>query len=425
MGTIRGTEEAPAAALTAGARAVTFDFVSFSLDSPLPISLLRTAGFTGFTRSVRATHQSYHQGDFGLVALDLSRDQWAGLACLQRTAAEESGGRAPWIIPPGTVVQRRELHDVYGGSRSGIGGSSGSTPNTFLFVGAARTSDMRPAPWWEGDVLVVPGCLQDGDYVSSENQMLIHHLRRGLPLRVFEQQSRLCRYVGEFTVDQEKPVESWILTGDHKPVGRSTNTMWEVQFPLLRLRQLTGSPCFHIAAPPLEDAPRMDLELLWSGTRRVPGSKKAGQEAQERTGIEDGRRSLRRLLSIVQREPETLDALGHINDAQALATLLQHAQRRAGLAAFRKIVENPEALERDLQQALQGQFWIFGGEYAGEAARRRLVPGGEVDIPLIRGDGSVTIVEIKRAMALQGPLVKRYRNGWVPSLAVSLGYGGC
>ncbi|MEU1185558.1 Shedu anti-phage system protein SduA domain-containing protein [Streptomyces sp. NPDC005820] len=98
--------------------------------------------------------------------------------------------------------------------------------------------------------------------------------------------------------------------------------------------------------------------------------------------------------------------------------LLQHAQRRAGLAALRKVVENPEALERDLQQALQGQFWIFGGEYAGEAARRRLVPGDEVDIPLIRGDGSVTIVEIKRAMALPGPLVKRYRNGWIPSAQI-------
>ena len=39
------------------------------------------------------------------------------------------------------------------------------------------------------------------------------------------------------------------------------------------------------------------------------------------------------------------------------------------------------------------------------------MPDSEFDIPLIRGDGSLHIVEIKRAMRIGG-LIKRNRGGW-------------
>ncbi|MCG7204467.1 hypothetical protein [Streptomyces arenae] len=223
VGTVRGTENTPASVLEPPAKAVVFDFGSISLSSPVPLKALRTAGLTAFTHSIRDTDRSYYRGDFGLVRLDLSREQWAGLPRLQRASADDPVGSIPWIVPPGTVVQRRKLHDVYGGSRSGYGGSSGTTPNTFLFVRRAPAPDIQPAPCWDGDILSVPGCLQDGDYISREIQMLIHHLRRGLPLRVFEQQRQLCRYLGECTVDQEAPVASWVRTGVRKPAGRSTD----------------------------------------------------------------------------------------------------------------------------------------------------------------------------------------------------------
>nr|WP_253268122.1 hypothetical protein [Streptomyces asoensis] len=211
-------------------------------------------------------------------------------------------GCIPWIVPPGTVVQRRQLHDVYGGNRSGNGGSSGTTPNTFLFVRTAP--DRQPAPSWDGDVLRVPGCLQDGDYVSRDNQMLIHHLRRGLPLRVLEQRKQLCRYLGEFTVDQETPAASWVRTGVRKPVGRSTHATLEVQFPLLRLHQLSGGPCFDSSAPAFEQAPRMDLELVLSGAPRPPQARGGARTAAKGSAdTEEGRRSLKRLLGIVQRAP--------------------------------------------------------------------------------------------------------------------------
>jgi hypothetical protein len=86
---------------------------------------------------------------------------------------------------------------------------------------------------------------------------------------------------------------------------------------------------------------------------------------------------------------------------------------------LRTVVEDPRAAEADLQRALEGQHWIFGGRFVGEAAQRRLVPGDEVDIPLIRGDGALHVVELKRAMGFRTPLVKRYRNAWVPGGAVN------
>jgi hypothetical protein len=47
-----------------------------------------------------------------------------------------------------------------------------------------------------------------------------------------------------------------------------------------------------------------------------------------------------------------------------------------------------------------------------------LVPGDEVDIPLIRGDGALHVVELKRAASLDGPLVKKHRGSWVPTAQV-------
>jgi hypothetical protein len=106
----------------------------------------------------------------------------------------------------------------------------------------------------------------------------------------------------------------------------------------------------------------MDLELCLSGARRTPRTQDGAQKATDKSAdAEEGRRSLTGVLRIVQRAPQALDALGALDDAQALAALLQLAQRRAGLTALRQVAEDPHASEHDLQRALQGQLWIFGG----------------------------------------------------------------
>ncbi|MER6419432.1 Shedu anti-phage system protein SduA domain-containing protein [Streptomyces sp. NPDC001137] len=116
--------------------------------------------------------------------------------------------------------------------------------------------------------------------------------------------------------------------------------------------------------------------------------------------------------------PEALALLAADDRGQILLRAAELRRRSARLKELRTVVENRTATESDVQRALEGQYWIFGGRFVGEAAHRRLVPGDEVDIPLIRGDGALHIVELKRAMSLKGPLVKRYRNAWVPAAQV-------
>ncbi|MFC4330109.1 Shedu anti-phage system protein SduA domain-containing protein [Streptomyces andamanensis] len=84
-------------------------------------------------------------------------------------------------------------------------------------------------------------------------------------------------------------------------------------------------------------------------------------------------------------------------DADMLAQMLELRARRAGLAALRAAVDRPESSEGALHDCLKNQEWIFGGAFVGELARRQYTPDTILDIPLLRGDGSLHVVELKRA----------------------------
>ena len=116
--------------------------------------------------------------------------------------------------------------------------------------------------------------------------------------------------------------------------------------------------------------------------------------------------------------PEALALLAADDQGRILLQAAELRRRAARLKELRTVVEDRTGAEADVQRALEGQYWIFGGRFVDEAAHRRLVPGDEVDIPLIRGDGALHIVELKRSMSLKGPLVKRYRDAWVPAAQV-------
>ncbi|WP_326919837.1 Shedu anti-phage system protein SduA domain-containing protein [Actinophytocola sp.] len=66
-------------------------------------------------------------------------------------------------------------------------------------------------------------------------------------------------------------------------------------------------------------------------------------------------------------------------------------------AVSREIAEEIASTESDLHTALKQQTWIFGGRYVKGLARRRLATLDEIDIPLLRGDGSLHVIELKRA----------------------------
>ncbi|MFE3382713.1 Shedu anti-phage system protein SduA domain-containing protein, partial [Streptomyces anulatus] len=84
-------------------------------------------------------------------------------------------------------------------------------------------------------------------------------------------------------------------------------------------------------------------------------------------------------------------------DAGLLAQLLELKARRAGLDALCAVVEDETSSESALHARLKNQEWIFGGAYVAELARRQYAPDTILDIPLLRGDGSLHVVELKRA----------------------------
>lgn len=135
---------------------------------------------------------------------------------------------------------------------------------------------------------------------------------------------------------------------------------------------------------------------------------------RDRIDVEDPEEAAARIVT----SPDALALLAADTNGQMVLRAAELQRRAAGLDRLRTVAEDDTATEADLQRALEGQHWIFGGRFVGEAARRRLIPGDEVDIPLIRGDGALHIVELKRSMSLGGPLLKPYRNAWVPTAAV-------
>ncbi|MFD6563866.1 Shedu anti-phage system protein SduA domain-containing protein [Micromonospora profundi] len=97
---------------------------------------------------------------------------------------------------------------------------------------------------------------------------------------------------------------------------------------------------------------------------------------------------------------------------EELAHLAQLRIRSDALRRLTAAVHNPHSTEADLQREIQRNLWIFGGSYLPELGRRRLVAGSEVDIPLLRPDGSLHVVELKRANVR---IMTRQRNGLIPN----------
>jgi len=138
------------------------------------------------------------------------------------------------------------------------------------------------------------------------------------------------------------------------------------------------------------------------------------RKLRDRVDVEDIRDVARRLVAT----PEALLALAADEDGMLLLRAAELQQRMAKLGELRKLAEDPGASEYDLQQAFETQPWIFGGRFIETAARRSLILGSEFDIPLLRADGSLHIVELKRAMGLASPLVVRQGASFVPAADV-------
>ncbi|MEU0986439.1 Shedu anti-phage system protein SduA domain-containing protein [Streptomyces sp. NPDC005953] len=361
---------------------VAFNFERLMLAAPVSTEALRAKGLNSVVRTARSAGRKSE-----LLELDLTGEQWRTLLKLADQTEPPEDLPAAWNIPAGVVVKRSEVHDVYGGNPRLRVGASGRTSNTFLFLDCDGHSEL--APRWEGEVLLTPGQGQWSDSVSLENRAVLAHQQRGVPVRVFLTRRAECLYIGEFKIELDRPVECWLVTGKREgPSFGDHKITWEVRTPLLRLRQLSG-----VSVPPdigdlFKDAPRMSIRVH-------PVSDRPAAAIHE-------------LLVTLEADPVIAKSLGGLSEAQLLAGLVQRAQHQADLDELRAAVDDPTTSEADLQKMIQGMTWIFGGEFLPGTARRSLAPRDQLDLSLLRPDGTLHGVELKRAHVKD--LVKAHRN---------------
>jgi hypothetical protein len=361
---------------------VSFEFERLLLATPVSAEVLQTAGLDWVVKTARSAGRGST-----MTALDLTDEQWCDLLQLADQVQTPEDLPAAWNIPPGAVVKRSDVHDVYGGNPTRRVGASGRTPNSFLFVDC--NSDGELAPRWEGSMLLTPGQGQWGDSVSLENLSVLAHRQRGVPVRVFLARRAECLYLGEFAIDSDRPVERWVVTGKREgPSFGDHKIVWDVRTPILRLRQLSGVPVPTGSADRFKEAPRISIRVH-------PVSDRPAAAIHE-------------LLVALEADPAIAKSLGGLSEAQLLAGLVQRARRQADLDALRAAVDDLTTSEADLQKIIQNMTWIFGGEFLPGTARRNLTPRDQLDLSLLRPDGTLHGVELKRAHIKD--LVKGHRN---------------
>ena len=115
------------------------------------------------------------------------------------------------------------------------------------------------------------------------------------------------------------------------------------------------------------------------------------------------------LLRLAGQTPDLVKAMAASSSGGLLAEAVELQRRRDQLAELRRIAEDPRSTERKhIHPQLKKMGWIFGGKYVGESMRSQLTAGEVLDIPLLRADGSLHVVELKGAKITE--LVRQHRG---------------
>lgn len=368
---------------------LTFDQLFFS--APASPDALLARGLESVVKAARSARKDWRPR---LVPIAEKTGHWEQLCEALETATPSCDWPGAWNIPPGSILKRAQLHAIYGGNQRVLASASGTTPNAFLFI--RRPSSEELAPRWDGRDLLTPGHVSEMDGVCYETQAVLAHRKRGIPLRVFELEGADCRYIGEFAVDPVHPLKGWAAAEPRPPRPYSSRQEpRQMRTPLLRLRQVNGERVFSDHYVPFESSPRQVLTLRpVSEEKPDPSSGRAESTMEPSFGAV---RAIRRLLHVVENDPHASQILAGFDEARALATLVQHAQRREDLDALRAAAEDPHSTEHDLQKIFERMTWIFGGEFLPGTGRRQLTVRDQLDLALLRPDGTMHGVEIKRS----------------------------
>ena len=177
-----------------------------------------------------------------------------------------------------------------------------------------------------------------------------------------------------------------------------------------------------------EDAEVTDLAAFVAGElseagmyRRIDGDSPVAALV---TGIEKGAvdaKQMTDLVAAMSSVPGAAEVLECSPAAEVLLNGVQVIRQRRVVENLATLVVDPATPESAIQRVLSGNWWMFGGRFIDKSKRRNLTVLDQMDIPLIRSDGALHIVELKLAHVPQ--LVVPYRSHFVVGQAVNEAVG--
>lgn len=114
------------------------------------------------------------------------------------------------------------------------------------------------------------------------------------------------------------------------------------------------------------------------------------------------------LLANIGDNPDLVQAVAGSDQAALLTRLIEHERHVRAIDELERLSLDPDTVEGGFQKHLEQNPWLFGGQVVGIEKRRQLVMLDQLDLPLITSDGSLHIVELKRANIPR--LFKDFRN---------------
>ena len=115
-----------------------------------------------------------------------------------------------WTLLRGQTILRARLHDRYSGIRQGGIAPSRKTKNIFLFTDDSSNNEHGyERDYWKDDfTFFYCGDGQTGNQkLTRRNLQVLNHVQDGRKLRLFSPVAGKVTYLGELTIDSEKPYE--------------------------------------------------------------------------------------------------------------------------------------------------------------------------------------------------------------------------
>lgn len=117
------------------------------------------------------------------------------------------------------------------------------------------------------------------------------------------------------------------------------------------------------------------------------------------------------IATALAKSPAAVAALASSGAGRVFTQAIQQASRESTLLKLDKAVHDTRTTESELQKLVENEWWLFGGRYIDISKRRGLTVLDQLDIPLICYDGSLHVVELKKANIPD--LVKPHRSHFI------------